>query len=155
MCISAASAAILSLLSTGVAVAGQVQQAKTQSGIAKFNADTAKFQAEDAMKEGSILEERQLSRTRQIRAQQEAIMGAGGVDPTTGTAAQVLDQTTEMGTIDALTLRSNAVRRAWGYNVQASNDIFGGELAKANSNSAIGSTLLTGGARAYGIYRGR
>jgi hypothetical protein len=153
MCISLATAAVIaSLAGTGVAVAGAIQQGKTQGEIAQFNADTAKFQADDAAKAGLVAEENQLAKTKQIRAQQEVIMGAGGLDPTTGTATQVLDQTTKMGTLDALTLRTNAARQAWGYSTQATNSELQGASARTAGYFGAAGTLLSGGARAYGLY---
>ena len=156
MCISLMTAALIaSVVGTGVTAAGAVQQGKTQGEIAQFNADTAKFQADDAAKAGLVAEENQLAKTKQIRAQQEVIMGAGGLDPTTGTAAQVLDQTTKMGTLDALTLRTNAARQAWGYSTQATNSELQGASARTAGYFGAAGTLLSGGARAYGLYKGR
>ncbi len=150
----------IALLSTAiggtvVTAAGQIQQGKTQGEIAQFNADTAKFQADAAMKEGLAAEEKQLSRTKQIRAQQEVILGANNLDPTTGTASQVLDQTTEYGTLDALTLRTNAMRQAWGYNTQSTNSELQGGMARTAGYFGAAGTLLSGGARAYGLYKGK
>jgi len=143
---------IATLAATAITAAGQIQQGKTQSEIANFNADTARFQAEAAQKEGYAAEERQLAKVKQIRAQQEVIMGAGGLDPTTGTAAQVLDQTTKMGTLDALTLRTNAARQAWGYTTQATNSELQGSMARTAGYFGAAGTLLSGGARAYGLF---
>ena len=143
---------IATLAASAVTAAGAIQQGKTQGEIANFNADTARFQAEAAQTEGYAAEERQLSKLKQIRAQQEVIMGAGGLDPTTGTAAQVLDQTTKMGTLDALTLRTNAARQAWGYSTQATNSELQGASARTAGYFGAAGTLLSGGARAYGLY---
>lgn len=153
MCISLTTAALIaSLAGTGVAVAGAIQQGKTTAEVAKFNADTANLQAEAAQKEGYAAEERQLGKVRQIRAQQEVVMGAGNLDPNMGTAGQVLDQTSTMGTLDALTLRTNAARQAWGYNTQATNSNLQGSMARTAGYFGAAGTLLSGGARAYGLY---
>ena len=153
MCISLATAALISsLVGTGVAAAGAIQQGKTQGEIAQFNTDTAKFQADDAAKKGLVDEENQLAKVKQIRAQQEVVMGAGNLDPTSGTAAQVLDQTTKMGTLDALTLRTNAARQAWGYTTQATNSELQGSMARTAGYFGAAGTLLSGGARAYGLF---
>lgn len=155
MCTGLEIAAITTALAAGTTAAGSMQQAKSTSEVAKFNADTANLQAEAAQKEGYAAEERQLAKVKQIRAQQEVIMGAGGLDPTTGTAVQVLDQTTKMGTLDALTLRTNAARQAWGYTTQSINSELQGALARTAGYFGAAGTLLSGGARAYGLYKGK
>jgi hypothetical protein len=154
MCEAITAMAIISAIAGGVSAAGQKQQTDTQSDILQYEADTEKLAAEDAAKRGGIAEEQQLARTRQIRAQQEAIMSASNVDLTTGTPAAVLDQTTAMGTLDAVTIRSNAAREAWGYTQKAEGSLMQkGMTQQAGAYGAAG-TLLGGAARAYGTYKG-
>ena len=133
---------------------GAVQQGKAQEETAQNNAKTLQLQAADAQARGGIAEEAHRAKVRQIRGEQRATLAASGVDMTYGTAASVLDQTTIYGELDARNISVNAAREAWGYETQAGNELFQGKTAKQQGYLSGVSTLLTGAARAYGIYKG-
>jgi len=142
-------------VSTLVTAGAQYQQGETAKNVAEFNAQSAKIQADDVLKRGGIAEEQQLAKTRQMQGTQRAIMAASGSDTTTGSNADILGQTTAMGALDAATIRSNAARQAWGYENQATQSIAQGNAAGAAGNMGAFSTLLAGGSRAYGMYKGK
>lgn len=154
MCTGLEAAAIASIVASTASAAGAIDQGQREESIARANANMADQQAEDANRRGGIEEEKQLAKVRQIRAQQAAIMGASNLDITTGTPAAVLDQTTTMGLQDAATIRANAAREAFGYSMESSNYRARGSMATASANAGAFSTLLAGGARAYGVYKG-
>lgn len=154
MCTGLEAAAIVSAIASTASAAGAIDQGQREAQIARANASMAEQQAEDANRRGGIEEEKQLAKVRQIRAQQAAIMGASNLDITTGTPAAVLDQTTTMGTDDAITIRTNAAREAFGYSMESSNYRARAGMATASANAGAFSTLLAGGARAYGVYKG-
>jgi hypothetical protein len=64
---------------------------------------------------------------------QRAEFAAQGVDVGSGSAVDVQKDTAYQGEIDALTLRTNAAREAWGYTVEAQ-----GETLQAQNTRKLG-----------------
>ena len=58
-------------------------------------------------------------KTRAAVGQTLAGQGASGVDVNTGSSVDVRAGETKLGMLDALTIRANAARKAYGYNVAA------------------------------------
>lgn len=88
----------------------------------------------------------------QLIAQQKVAYANSGIDPTVGTAADVMADTRAMSELDAQTLKNNAAREAWGfrrhglkYGQQA-----GLEAARA-SNKQAGTVLGGLGRAAAGV----
>lgn len=131
---------------------GSYQQGKYQEKVAENNAIIQKRMAEDAQDRGQAQESmRRLQSGREI-SQQRAAMAAGGRDVTTGSALDVLSDSAQMAELDALTIRSNAQREAYGSEVQASNfEAEAGLPRTRGRNQAIG-TLLTTGSQVSGQY---
>ena len=150
MCEPATITMVAATLISGYAA---VKQGETASDIAEHNAKVENYKAQSVIQDAGLMEDRQRARVRQIRGAQLAALGASSIDPTTGTASKVLDQTTTMGELDALTIRSNALRQAWGYETQAGLDLFQGKASKQAGQLQGFGTLLAGGSRAYGMYQ--
>jgi hypothetical protein len=70
-----------------------------------------------------------------------------------GTALDLLGDTAQIGEEDALTIRNNAAREAWGYRNQANEASRWGANQLNNSRGAGIGTLLTAGSKAYQDYR--
>lgn len=152
MCVAAAAVPyIMMAASAAVGVASSVGQANYQNKVAENNAISAKYAAEDALARGAVEEQKQRDRTRAIMGQQRAALAANGIDATTGTGSQLLTDAAGFGEFDALTVRNNAMKQAYGLNVQADNFTAEGKAAKvAGRNQAIG-TVLTTGSKMYGM----
>jgi hypothetical protein len=73
----------------------------------------------DAIARGAEAEGRSRSQTKQILGTQRAGYAGQGVDVGTGSAVDVAADTTALGELDAMTIRNNAKREAYGYQVQA------------------------------------
>ena len=58
-----------------------------------------------------------------------------------------------MGEEDALRIRTNAEREAWGFTNQATEARLQGRMSALAGGSSAFSTVLAGGAGAYGMYR--
>jgi hypothetical protein len=136
------------------AATAAVQQGNYESSIYGQNADIAEMQAQDAIARGREAELRQGMQTKQLVGSQRASLAASGIDPNIGSGAEIQADTNLLGTLDALTIRNNAAREAWGYNVNATQLRGQAALAKrAGQNTAAGlrnqswTTLLTGGAQ--------
>ena len=117
---------------------------KYEQQVAERNATIADQQAEQAKQIGNIDEERQLRRVRAALGSQRAALAANGIDVNSGTALDLQAETAGFGAADALNLRSNALREAWGFNVEATNQRNSGRAARAQGrNAAIGTMLTT------------
>ncbi len=153
MCVTLAIAALAMTAASGVAAAQAAkQQGETAADIARYNSDTQKFQAKDAIERGDIAAEQQRQKVNQIRGSQVASLGAMGVETTTGSAGAVLDDTARLGALDVATIRANAARQAWGYENQASIDLMQGAAEKQAGKNRYYGTLLTTGAQVAGGY---
>lgn len=162
MCLPAAAVAALPTVAAGASAAGglfsaygQYQAGKYQSDVARDNARVAELQARDANIRGGMEEDRYRRQLAQFQGQQRATAGAAGRDLASGTTADLLAQTADIGEQDALQIRSNAMREAYGFKVQAVNERQQGRLARAQGRNAAIGTILTSGAQAGGIYMNR
>jgi hypothetical protein len=103
--------------------AGEAQQAaaESQADLADFNADVADVQAADALARGRTEESRFRSQVRSLIGSQRAGFAASNVDVGFGSAVDVTADAARLGELDALTIRTNAAREAWGYEVSATD----------------------------------
>jgi len=150
----------------------QQQAAESEAQIADYNASVADLQAKDAIERGALAESKFRSQVRGMIGTQRAGIAAGNVDVGYGSAVDVQGDAAYLGELDALTLRTNAAREAWGYNVQAGDlrkraaiarktGYYAGQAASANATTAaiqgIGSIALSTGsllAQRYGFKDG-
>lgn len=145
----------MSVVAIGIGAFGaktSYDQGKFQEKVMKNNALSAKYAADDALARGAVEEGQARDRARAVMGAQRAALAANGLDATTGTGSQLLTDTAGMAEFDALTVRNNAMKQAYGLNVQSTNLLAEGRAAKvAGTNAAIGS-LLTAGSQAASIY---
>jgi hypothetical protein len=156
MCVDPATLAVVSaaasVLGTGVSAYGQIQagQAAKAAGdynaaVARNNQIVAERQAQDALARGEVAETEQRRKVRMLASSQRAALGASGVQLDAGTPLDLLGDTAAMGELDALTIRNNAEREAYGYRVQGVN--FGAEagLQTMRGNNAMSGALMSAG----------
>lgn len=144
--------AALTAIGLGLAIGGTVWNAvqthragKKQEQQANFNAAIAEEQAEDAVARGKQEEDRYRAGVRANVGTARTAFAAQGVDVGSGSAADVQGDIAYLGELDALQLRNNAAREAWGYRVEARNYVDQGKNARSNArNQIIGSALGTG-----------
>lgn len=100
--------------------AGEAQQqvAESQAGLADYNAQVADLQARDAVERGAEEESRFRIGVRDLVGKQRTGFAASGIDVGYGSAVDVQADTAFLGELDARTIRTNAMREAWGYQVQ-------------------------------------
>lgn len=134
----------LSLVSTLFGAYAHEKAGRTQKKLLERNAQIARYQAEDAIKRGDVAAERRLTQSQQVIGAQRAALASQGVDVNSGSAAEAQASTAYLGELDAVTLRNNATREAWGYQVQASDLMLRGEYAKQTGEHQAAATLLTG-----------
>lgn len=153
MALSGASSAAQGIGSLGTAIANAgaigAQGAFTKQQY-EFNAKAAEFQADDAIRRGDRAAQAARREGRQVKGMQRATAAAQGIDPNSGTAADLQDQTDLFSELDATTLRGNAFREALGYKLQAKDLSGRGQLAQMAANTQGKMTLATGGLQALG-----
>jgi hypothetical protein len=137
-----------SLLATtvgaGVAAAGAYEQGQYQSDVAKNNAVIQQRMADDALRRGEIEVENHQRKVAALKGEQRAAMGANGVAIDSGTSLGVLEDTAQFGALDALTIRSNAQREAFGMNMAAMNSRADADMASTAGKYNAAATLLSG-----------
>jgi hypothetical protein len=149
----------------GAIQSGQAQkkQARYQSAVERNNSQIATWQAQDATQRGQIEEQRQRLATARLRGSQRAAMASNGIEVGSGSPLDVLMDTAQLGELDALTIRSNAEREAYGFRSQSGNLMaqagltqMAGRSAQTGSYVSAGSTLLSTAATAgdrYATYK--
>jgi hypothetical protein len=141
----------LAAASMVMSVGSALGQADYQSQVAENNAISAEYAAKDARDRGAVEEERQRNKTRALMGQQRAALAANGIDASTGTGSLLLADSAGLGEFDALTVRNNAMKQAYGLNVRADNLRAEGENASLKGQNDAFSSLLTGGSQMYGM----
>lgn len=157
--------AVIPIITMAISAVGAVQQvqsnkaaAQAQEEQATENAKFAEAQANNATMTGLVEEDRRRAQTRAMLAKQRVSLAANNIDMSTGTPLELLGDTAAIGEQDALTIRANAAREAWGYRSQGVN--YKNEAAANTSalkNRSTGTILTTAGNMAqqgYGFARG-
>lgn len=121
-----------------------------QAQIAQMNAQIAKQNAAYETALGEVQAQQQGMKTKAVISETKAAQGASGLDLTTGTAVEVRASEAELGAEDTAMVRSNAARRAYGYEVEASQDIAQANMYKAASSNAMVSGFLDAGSSILG-----
>jgi len=97
----------------------QEQEARNAAGrLFDWNAGVAELQARDAEARGVIDEARFRQQISKFIGTQRTVQAASGTDVNYGSNVDVQADTAYLGELDALTIRTNAAREAWGYRVE-------------------------------------
>lgn len=155
MCDPATIAVTAMVVGGGLQAYGQVQAGQDEARIEAQNARNADQAAIDAERRGDIEEQAHRDKVRAMLGTQRATFAANNVDSNTGSALGVLTDTVRFGELDALTIRNNAAREAWGYRTEAASARARGHAAKRAGNLGGFGTALTSGAQAYGMWKKR
>ncbi len=92
---------------------------ESEAGLLDYNAQVADVQAQDAIERGADEESRFRTGVRGLIGQHRADVGAGGTIVGEGSAADVEADVKFLEELDAMQIRNNAARQAWGYKVDA------------------------------------
>jgi hypothetical protein len=148
--------AIGSILQAKAQSAGIEAQGEYHKSVSEMNSRLATLSAEDALRRGkkaAYLHKREIKRT---IGSQRAALAAQGIEIDDGSALEVQMDTATQGELDAITIKNNAFREAWGYKMEAVAATARGEFAAAGARFDSRMTMLTGGMNAlnYGIKAG-
>lgn len=170
---------------------------ETNKYIAEINAKIANLEAEniklttdlqeklteqqvrDSLKRGDIAVSISKQRTKKVIGSQRAALAAQGIRIDEGSARDVQLETAEIGELDAMNIRNNAAREAFGYKTQSISQRMRGEsqmfakmieaskyqmraidygyrgkMAEITGQTEAGQTLLTGALKSYDYYSG-
>jgi hypothetical protein len=152
--VTAASAISLGLgaLGTAFTVKGQIDSQAAagaqQNYLAQLDRQRQQLadqQARDAVQRGQVAEQKQRDLTAQRIGTQTASLAAQGTD-LEGSPTDILGDTARAGEQDALTIRDNAAREAWGYQMQAAGYDADAALRESFQPSSLGAgtSLLMG-----------
>jgi len=130
---------------------GQYEAGQTRSQLFRANAGIAVQQAQSEAQAGATNEEAARLRSTALTGQQVAAIGGSNLQQT-GTPAQVVASSAEIGEMNALQTRNNALRRAWGFSVQSASDSFQAKQASSAGDFSGAGSILTGGAKALKEY---
>ena len=163
MCIITGSAlaiagAVATLASTAVGAVSAIQSGKAKAAQYQYQAkvaqDNAKIARQNAAQERqSGLEDARIQRmkTLQTIGSQQVAMAANGIDVTSGTALDTIEDSAQMGELDALMIEYNAERKAQNYEQTANNylnqsnlDLLAARNAKREGTMTAISTGLQG-----------
>lgn len=141
---STAQAAVLvtSAAATAMSAYSSYQQQKTAAGVARNNAQIAEYQAKDAEARGEKEAQDIARRASLLKGTQRATMAARGLDLTSGTPADLIEQTDFFASIDQATARTNARKEAWGKRAMGAN--YRAEAAGYSPLLSAGTSLLGG-----------
>jgi hypothetical protein len=122
------------------------EAAESQAGIYDYNAQVATLQATDAISRGAEEESRFRAGVRGMIGSQRAGIAASNVDVGFGSAVDVQADAAFLGELDALTVRTNAKREAWGYQVQAEDLRRHAQIARKEGAYAAATGAVEGAA---------
>jgi hypothetical protein len=147
-----------SITAIALTVAGGLYQADAQKEagraqviMAERNAKLETQKGELANRIGAVAEENHRAKVRGMLGTQRAALAANGIDPNSGTALALQDETVAFGETDAMTIRYNAAREAWGYGVNATNFATDAAVTRATTKNAVKGTYLTTAANAFSM----
>lgn len=148
--------ATIAIASAAVAAAGtavktiNTMKARTyEARVADANAKMASSQAADAAERGKVEAQRVMGRNSQLLGRQRAAAAANGVEVDFGSAADIQQDTADIGRQEVATTYQNAAREGLGYDISAANFQSKATAARSARKAALvegafemGSTVL-------------
>lgn len=132
---------------------GSLEQGQFRRQQMQFQARVAEMQAENTIERGKEAESEYRGEVRKIIGKQRSSYAAQGVEINADTAMDVQAETAYIGEMDALTIRSNAMREAFGYRLQATGYNTNARLSMNQALDQSGATLLTGGMQIVDMWK--
>lgn len=143
-----------SLFGAGAEAEALRQQGEYQARIYEFNAKLQDIFSADAIRRGDADAAAVMREARQVRGAQRASFAAQGVEVDAGSAYDVQAETDYHAKLDALEVKNNAWREAWGYKVQKLDLEMRADLARKGGQAAADASWLSGGLKAFGYGAG-
>lgn len=139
------------VLGTGLKVLGGIggalsgrQQADYQARVARNNENIARWNSYNAKQQGEVAATNEGLKGRAVVGAIAAAQGASGIDMNSGSAVSVRADAASLAQLNAMTIKSDAARRAYGYDIMAKNYHAEAKLAKASKPTILQSILGIG-----------
>jgi hypothetical protein len=129
--------------SGAASAAGQVRAGRFNAKVDEFNAKVATMQAGDALRRGTVATQDLRQQTMKLKGAQRAALAAQGIVVDQDTAADLITDTDTASARDEQTIRVNAAREAWGYQVQALDERTRAKVERATSRSDAAGTIMS------------
>lgn len=142
----------LGAASTAMSAASAYQSSRIQQQVANNNAAMADYEAAAAERRGQEEAARIRRAADQTKGLQRNVLAGRGVDLTSGTAAEIQDQTDFFGQLDAIQARENAATEAWGLRFQSASTRAAART-QSPTRAAVTSLISGGGTVADRWYR--
>jgi hypothetical protein len=123
----------------------KLKAGRDQQKMFERNAGFADWQATDALERGRTNEKRQRQTTEGVIGSQRTSLAAQNVDVNKGSSLDVQADAAYLGELDALTIRNNAAKEAYGYTVQAQDLRQRGKYAKQEGEMGAINTIVGAG----------
>lgn len=128
---------------------GSITAGNANQRMAEREADVLDYRANLAVENGTFSAQQARKQGKAVEGAQKTGYASQGVVVGDGSSGQVLEQTAKLSEQDALQVKLNAAREAWGFREQAKQTRYQGDLAKFKGRmDAIGGILGTGGSLA-------
>lgn len=124
--------------------------ASAQESLYNTNAKFAELAADDAIKRGDKMVKQVKEAGKRTVGAQRARLAAQGIEVDSGSAQEIQEETAMITAEDAMTVKNNAWREAWGFKVEAAEATARGRFARVAGDAAYSSSLVTGGLKAAG-----
>ena len=133
----------------------EYQQGLARRAVSETNERLAELQAKEAKRRGGADVARSRTEFRKLLGKQRASLAAQGIDIGSGSAQDIQEETQVMSKLDALTIKTNAAREAFGIRAAGEAEGVQGKLAETEATTGAISTLLTGGLKAAGEFQNK
>lgn len=143
--------AISTGLNVGASLLGGLDASKQHgyaAEVARKNAALSRLSAQDARTAGSYAESVARMKSGKLGAAQKASFAANGIDVASGSVQDVMASSAAMGELDALAIRYNAEREAYGQDIQTANLEAQAKMSKKASRNSLLKGVI-GGASSF------
>jgi hypothetical protein len=141
----------MTLAGGGLSAASMFNAGNQTSALLRANATIAGLQARGEQEAGAGQAELYRQHLQARLGTQAAAIGGANVT-TSGSALRSLESTAYLGAQDIARIRTNAARKAWGFDTSQAGDLIRAQQASAAGRSNAFGSLITSGARAYGSW---
>lgn len=146
-------ALIVSAMGAAVGGYSAYESGQTQKKAADYNSEVQRQAALDAEQRGAQDAAEQQAKTRRLIASQAVAGASNGLVMNSGSLDTIATHSAALGELDALRIRSNALREARGLNAQAEIEDYQGQRAAKAGAISGGASLLSGASNAYFGYK--
>ncbi len=151
----------IAAVSAGAEMYSQKKQSDYQNEVADYNQKAANQEAKEMDDKAASDAEKDSEHNRQLLAKQEAIMAAGGMDSTKGSALDILSQTASLGRKESMNVLNNDEDQANNLRQQAQMIGYKNNAQQSNLPWAMAGTALSGASQIsniwsnYALYKNR